>query len=82
MACLPVIGAKTGGIPEIINDSINGFLVPPDDSSILAQKIERLITDKILRKKFIAAGIKTVEDNFTSDDQFLSFQKMLEATKF
>lgn len=83
MACgIPVIGAKTGGIPEIISDSYNGYLVPPDDPSILAQKIERLITDNDIRKRFIAAGTQTVEENFTSDKQMLNFQKMLEATKF
>ncbi|HSW88240.1 MAG TPA: glycosyltransferase family 4 protein [Candidatus Saccharimonadales bacterium] len=83
MACgLPVIGANTGGIPEIISDSYNGYLVPPGDSSILAQRIESLIKNDTVRDKFIKAGIKTIEENFTSDKQFLSFQKMLEKTKF
>lgn len=83
MACgIPVIGANTGGIPEIISDSINGYLVQPDNPSILAQKIEKLITDDSIREKFIKAGIQTVEENFTSDKQTLSFQQMLEATKY
>lgn len=83
MSCgLPVIGAKSGGIPEVISDSYNGYLVPPDDSSILAQRIESIIKSDSVREKFIKAGIKTVEENFTSDNQFSSFQKMLESTTF
>ena len=80
MACgLPVIGAKTGGIPEIISDSFNGYLVPPDDSSVLAQRIESIIKDNVVKEKFIAAGFKTVEENFTATKQFSSFQKTLES---
>ncbi|HSW97026.1 MAG TPA: glycosyltransferase family 4 protein [Candidatus Saccharimonadales bacterium] len=83
MACgLPVIGANTGGIPEIISDSYNGYLVLSDDSSILAQRIESLIKNDIIRDRFIRAGLKTVADNFTADKQFLNFQKQLEDTKF
>lgn len=83
MACgLPVIGAKSGGIPEIISDSYNGYLIPPDDSSILAQRIESILNDDGIKEKFIKAGTKTVKENFTSDNQFLNFKKMLEATRF
>lgn len=78
MACgLPVIGANTGGIPEIISDSYNGYLVPPDDSSLLAQRIEKLLNDHSTRDKFIKNGIRTVADNFTSEKQFFSFIKLL-----
>ena len=79
MSCgTPVIGAQTGGIPEIISDSYNGFLVPPDDSSILAQRMETLLTDKTIRNKFIKNGLETVKENFTADMQFTKFIKMLE----
>ena len=81
MACgLPVIGTNVGGIPEIINDSYNGYLIPPNDSSILAQMIEELINDRSTRNKFIKAGIKTVEDKFTSEKQLFNFMNMLEET--
>lgn len=81
MSCgLPVIGTKVGGIPEIISDAYNGFLVVPDDSSVLAQKIEKLINNPSLRTKFINAGIKTVHEKFTSEKQFFNFNKMLEET--
>ncbi|MBI2022063.1 glycosyltransferase family 4 protein [Candidatus Daviesbacteria bacterium] len=79
MACgLPVIGTKVGGIPEIISDSYNGYLIPPNDSSHLAQSVEKLINDHSTRDRFIKNGIKTVEDNFTFEQQFSNFIKMLE----
>jgi glycosyltransferase involved in cell wall biosynthesis len=81
MSCgLPVIGTKVGGIPEIISDSYNGYLVTPDDSSILAQRIEELLNNDAVRNKFIKAGLNTVKRNFTSEKQFEDFHKMLEQT--
>jgi glycosyltransferase involved in cell wall biosynthesis len=81
MACgLPVIGTKVGGIPEIISDSYNGYLINPNDSSILAQKIEVLLNDNVVRDKFIRAGLKTVNNKFTSEKQFSKFFKMMEKT--
>lgn len=74
----PVIGTKVGGIPEIIRDSHNGYLIPPNDSSALAQRIESIITNDHLRDEFIAAGAKTVNKKFTLEKQFLSFTEMLE----
>lgn len=75
---VPIIGTKVGGIPEIISDFYNGFLVPPNDPSILAQKIEILLNDPSLKRKFINAGIKTVENKFNSSTQFLKFNTMLQ----
>lgn len=81
MACgLPVIGAKTGGMPEIISDRHNGFLVQPGDPIILAQRIETILYDKALRKKFIEAGHKTVEEKFTAQKQFTGFHALLKST--
>ena len=74
MACgLPVIGTKVGGIPEIISDSYNGYLVQPGDSTILAQRIEYLIKNRQEMKKFIRTGKKTVENKFNSNRQLSKF---------
>jgi glycosyltransferase involved in cell wall biosynthesis len=74
MACgLPVIGAKTGGMPEIISDGYNGYLVQPGDPSFLAQKIEKILNDRNIRSMFIKNGLKTVEEKFTAKKQFAEF---------
>lgn len=75
---VPVIGTKVGGIPEIITDSYNGYLVAPDDSSILAQRMEKVIMDENMRERFIKFGLSTVNKYFTAETQFLYFQQMLE----
>jgi glycosyltransferase involved in cell wall biosynthesis len=77
---LPVIGTKVGGIPEIISDSYNGYLIPPNDVSSLAQKIEKLVNDQPTRDKFIRAGIKTISDKFTLEKQLDNFITMLRET--
>ncbi len=78
MACgTPVIGAKSGGIPEIISDGHNGFLVQPNDPIVLAQKIERILSEDELKEKFIDAGIKTVLEKFTAEQQFSDFNYLL-----
>jgi len=71
MACgVPVIGTKAGGVPEIISHEYNGFLIQPNDASILTQKIEVLVKNQELRKTFIRRGLKTVETKFSTEKQF------------
>ncbi len=77
---VPVIGTKVGGIPEIISDSRNGYLVPPNDVSALAQKIEILIADEPTVASLTQAGLKTVANKFTLEKQFGNFVEMLRET--
>jgi len=51
LAGLPLIGTRTGGIPEIIEEGVNGLLVPPMDPQALARAIARLANDARLRSE-------------------------------
>lgn len=60
----PVIGSAAGGIPEIIEDGVNGFLFRSRDSKHLSKIIERLIGDENLRKQIGVKARKCVEERF------------------
>lgn len=62
---LPVVSTYEGGIPDVVEDGITGFLVPVKDAKSLAEKIEILIKDPELRMKMGKAGRKKYEEEFT-----------------
>lgn len=52
----PVIGARSGGVPEAIRDGETGLLVPPSDPSALAAAVVRILEDPALARKLGAGG--------------------------
>jgi phosphatidylinositol alpha-1,6-mannosyltransferase len=62
---LPVIGARVGGIPEMVVHETTGLLVPPRDPAGLAQALTRLLTDEPLRRQLGAAGRARCQDLFS-----------------
>ncbi len=50
-AGLPVVASKVGGLPEIIKDGKNGFLVEPKNPEQIAEKVMLLLRDEELRKR-------------------------------
>lgn len=60
---LPVIGAKAGGIPEIISDRKTGVLVSPEDSDALCKAMIDYYDDVTLRKRLGTAAHYHVESN-------------------
>ena len=59
-----VIGTKVGGIPEIIDNEVNGLLVPYGDVLALKEAILRVLNDGILKRRIINAGFCTLQSKF------------------
>lgn len=57
-----VIGARSGGIPDAIENGVNGLLVPPDDSRALADAMTRLLDDDDLRERLARQGLERARD--------------------
>jgi glycosyltransferase involved in cell wall biosynthesis len=64
-ACLPVVGTAVGGIPEVIEDGENGFLVSPGSSEQLAEALKKLVNDQALRTGLGRRGRQIYEEKFT-----------------
>lgn len=41
-----MVGTEVGGLPEVILDSINGFIVPPDDARAIFEKLKLLLCER------------------------------------
>lgn len=63
MACKkPIIASNVGGIPYIVKDNINGFLVKPGNAHELADKLKILLENEKLREEMGKASLKMVEN--------------------
>jgi glycosyltransferase involved in cell wall biosynthesis len=60
MACgLPVVASDVGGIPDQVEEAHGGFLVPPGDATVMADRIRQLLDDSQLRTEMgRAAGLR------------------------
>jgi glycosyltransferase involved in cell wall biosynthesis len=62
----PVVATRVGGIPEVVEDGVNGYLVEPGDVDSLAARVASLIADPALRARMGKAGRTRVERDFTT----------------
>jgi glycosyltransferase involved in cell wall biosynthesis len=64
VACL---ATSVGGIPEAITDGVDGRLVPPRDSTLLARSIVTLLSDPVERDRLAEGGRARVASAFSMD---------------
>jgi glycosyltransferase involved in cell wall biosynthesis len=53
---LPIAASNVGGIPEVVEDGVNGLLIPPDDPGALVTALKRLLADAGLRDAMARAN--------------------------
>ncbi len=63
-AARPVVSTRLAGIPESVVDGETGILVPPENTTALAEALSRLIQDAKLRLRFGRAGRARIEQHF------------------
>ena len=66
MACSKaIVATRAGGIPEVVEDGVNGVLVAPRDHAAMATSILALLKDADERRRMGEAGLAIVRDRFT-----------------
>ena len=69
MSCgLPVVTTPITGIPDLIEDGKNGFMVPVKDAEALAAVLADLIKDEQLRERIGSEARKTILDGYRIED--------------
>ena len=68
MSCqVPVIASNAGGLPEVIDDGVTGFLLPVGDVEGMAAAALRLLGDDDLRRRFGEEGRRQAVERFSQD---------------
>jgi glycosyltransferase involved in cell wall biosynthesis len=63
-ASKPVVASDVHGIPEMVKNNLNGFLVPSKNPELLADKIMDLLSNPALAKQMGVEGRKMIEKHF------------------
>ena len=63
-ASRPIVATRVGGIPELVTDGGNGFLVAPRAPAEITERLVQLLEDSALRSRMGAAGRLAAERKF------------------
>jgi glycosyltransferase involved in cell wall biosynthesis len=76
MACrIPVIATRVGGVPELVRDGQNGYLVPPGDAEALRTAFVQALSNRTRLQEIARAGRATVEEKFSLSQQIATFER-------
>jgi len=57
-----IVGGNRAGIPDVVEDGVNGLLVDPDDPAELADALTRILSDRAYAERLGAAARRTGEE--------------------
>ena len=65
-AGIPIIASRVGGIPEIVHDGLNGYLVEAGDVSGLTGRVATILAEPEKARRLGTAGLKMVQSRFST----------------
>jgi glycosyltransferase involved in cell wall biosynthesis len=75
---VPVVVTGAGGVPELVDDGVDGILVPPQNAEVLASKLEAVARDAKEAQRLGEAGRHKVETKFSSERSAEMLAQMLQ----
>ncbi|HEV8292734.1 MAG TPA: glycosyltransferase, partial [Tepidisphaeraceae bacterium] len=77
-ARVAVVATDVAGIRDVVKNEVTGLLVPSEQPQSLADAINRLIADPLLRNRLIEAGAADVRERFTWNVVLPKYRELLE----
>src|SRR5262249_55804717 len=77
-AGVPAVSTAVGGTPEVIEDGVHGYLVPPGNVEALARRILDCLRADAARRAMGARGRERVCEQFTCATQSVQYQRLFE----
>lgn len=65
LSCLALVGTEIGGIPEQIEDGVNGLLVPPEDYVALSEALEKVMNDPSYRYELARSAFEKAKREYS-----------------
>ncbi len=76
-ACgVPIVGTRAGGIPEIVRDGLNGYLIAPADPDALAKAVVTVLENKKLLHDMGKSGTDLVRRDFSIEAMVNAYMKI------
>lgn len=77
-AGVPVVATEVGGIPEVVQDGISGYLVPPGNQNALAERILDMLLSSDCGKSMGEQGREYVRTHFSFATQAIAYQRLFD----
>jgi glycosyltransferase involved in cell wall biosynthesis len=77
----PVVATRVGGVPELIEDGVNGLLIESRSPSALASAVTLLLNDKALASRLGLKGREVVRNQFTVERMVKEIEKVFSELK-
>lgn len=77
---VPSVGTAIGGVPELIDDGVTGYVVPPKDERALADALVRMLRDPEATAAMGVAARRRVESEFSLDRSVRTAEAAIERT--
>ncbi|WP_204141999.1 glycosyltransferase family 4 protein [Halomicronema sp. CCY15110] len=78
-AGLPVVATQVGGVAEAVLDGVTGFCIPPEDETMLRQRLQQLMQAASLRQDMGAAGRQRYQTQFTFERMYTETYQVYES---
>lgn len=74
----PVVGVRSGGMTDIVEDGVTGFLAEPDNAKDLAEVLDRTLADADRRRRIARQGMESARSRFSASAVTAKFAEWYE----